>query len=85
MKTTVTVRGSDPQRKSWLRHEAQAHGVSMDALEGHCIGERREKARRHAPPAEAFKRHFGPEHGLELLVGGRYGYQRLHFEGARRG
>ena len=32
MTTTITVRGLDPQDKSWLRHEARTRGVSMEAL-----------------------------------------------------
>lgn len=36
---------------------------------------------RHAAPA--FKRHFGPEHGVELPTGARYGYRPLHFEEGR--
>ena len=83
MTTTITVRGLDVQDKRWLQDEAQAHGVSMEALVRQFIHERREKAQRHASPAEAFKRHFGPEHGVELLIGARYGYRPLHFEEGR--
>ena len=78
--TTITVRGLDPQDKAWLRHEAQTCGVSMEALVRQFIRERREKAQRHATPVEAFKRYFGPEHGVELPLEARYGYRPLHFE-----
>ena len=33
------------------------------------------RSKRHATPAEAFKRHFGPEHGVELPPCARYGYR----------
>ena len=80
MTTTITVRGLAPQDKSWLRREAQTRGVSMEALVRQFIHERREKAQRHASPAEAFKRHFGPEHGVGLPTGASYGYRPLRFE-----
>ena len=83
MTTTITVRGLDPQDKSWLRHEARARGVSMEALVRQFIHEWRERAQRHAAPAEAFKRHFGPEHGVELPSRTRYGYRPVEFEGGQ--
>jgi len=45
----------------------------MDALVRQFIRERREKSQQHATPAEAFKRHFEPEHGVELPRRARYG------------
>lgn len=78
---TITVRGLDALEESWLRHEAQKRGVSMAALVRHVIRERRERSQRHAAPAEAFKRHFGAEHGVELPSGARYGYRPVQFEG----
>lgn len=33
------------------------------------------RSQRDATPAEAFKRHFGPEHGVELPPRVRYGYR----------
>ena len=73
--TTITVRGLSPQDKSWLLREARARGVSMAALVRELIHERREKSERHTGLAEAFERHFGPEHGVELPPRARYGYQ----------
>ena len=81
MSNTITVRSLDPQDKTWLRHEAQKRGVSMEALVREFIHERREKSQRHASPADAFKRHFGPEHGVELPPRTRYGYRPVQFEG----
>ena len=72
MSNTITVRSLDPHDKSWLRHEAQRRGVSMEALARQIIHERRERVQRHASPADAFKRHFGPEHGVELPPRVRY-------------
>ena len=80
MTTTITVRGLDPQDETWLRHEARARGVSIAALVRQFIHERREKAQRRATPVEAFKRHFGPEHGVELPLETRYGYRLRRFE-----
>lgn len=53
MTTTITVRGLDPQGKSWLRREARARGVSMEALVRQFIHEWRERAQRHASPSDA--------------------------------
>lgn len=76
MTTTITVRGLDPQDETWLRHEARARGVSTTALVRQFIHERRGRA----TPVEAFKRHFGPEHGVDLPLEARYGYRPPRFE-----
>ena len=78
---TITVRGLDALDESWLRREAQKRGVSMAALVRHVIRERRERSQRHAKPAEAFKRQFGPEHGVELPSRARCGHRPVQFEG----
>ena len=80
MTTTITVRGLDPQDETWLRHEARTRGVSMAALVRQFVHERRKKAQRHAAPVEAFKRYFGPEHGVELPLETRYGHRPRRFE-----
>ena len=77
MATTITVRGLDPQDKAWLRREAQRRGVSMAALVRQFI---HEKTREGATPVEAFKRYFGPEHGVDLRLETRYGYRLRRFE-----
>ena len=66
MATTITVRGLSPQDKSWLQREARTRNVSMAALVRQIIHESREKSQRQAGLAEAFERHFGPEHGVAL-------------------
>ena len=80
MTTTITVRGLNPQDKAWLQQEARTRGVSMEALVRQFIHERREKSECHAMPAEAFERHFGPEHGVQLPPRARYGYRLLEFK-----
>ena len=47
----------------------------MAALVRQIVHESREKSQRHAGLAEAFERHFGPEHGVALPPRPRYGYQ----------
>ena len=66
MSSTVTVRNIDPGDKSWLRREAHHMGVSMEELVRRLIREKRAKAGRCAKPSEAFRRYFGPDHGIEL-------------------
>lgn len=34
----------------------------------------------HAAPSEVFKRYFGPEYGVELPLGDRYGYRPVELE-----
>ena len=81
MSNAITVRSLDPKDKSWLKHEAQRRGVSMEALVRQFIHERRKRAQRQASPADAFRRHFGPAHGVELPARTRYGYRPVVFEG----
>ena len=70
MGAAVTVRNIDPGDKSWFRREARHMGVSME--------EKRE-AGQFVKPSEAFKRHFGPEHGVELPLPDRYPYRQVEF------
>ncbi len=51
----------------------------MEELVRRMIREGREKARSRLKPSEAFRRHFGPEHGVELPLGNRYGYRPVKF------
>ena len=41
--------------------------------------EERDRTERRATPSEAFRRHFGPEHGVELPRAARYGYRPVEF------
>ena len=83
MTTAITVRGLNPEDTSWLQQEARNRGVSM-ALVRQFIHESREKSEHHGTPAELFRRHFGPEHGVELPPRPRYGYRPLALEGDDR-
>ena len=81
MGTSITVRDIDPGDKSWLRREARQVGVSMEELVRRLIHEKRTKTERHPKPSEAFARHFGEEHGVELPAPVRCGYKPLSFSG----
>ena len=43
------------------------------------IREKRDKGKRRTKPSEAFKRYFGPEHGVELPPPEHYGYTPVEF------
>ena len=79
MSTSITVRDIDPGDKSWLRREARQFGVSMEELVRRLIHEKRTRTERRLKPSEAFARHFGEEHGVELPPPVRRGYQPLSF------
>ena len=79
MRSTITVRDIDPADKSWLKREARHVGVSMEEFVRRLIREKRVKTERRPKPSEAFERHFGPEHGVELPPLGRYGYRPVEF------
>ncbi len=79
MNSTITVRDIDPGDKSWLKHEARHVGVSMEEFVRRLIREEREKRERSTKPSEAFKRYFGPEHGVELPASARYSYTPVEF------
>ena len=79
MSTSLTVRDIDPADKSWLRREARHVGVSMEEFVRRLIHEKRTKTERRPKPSEAFARHFGEQHGVELLSRTRCGYRPLSF------
>ena len=81
MSTSITVRDIDPGDKSWLRREARQVGVSMEEYVRRLIHEKRVKAERRPKPSEAFSRHFGADHGVELPPPARCGYRPLSFSG----
>ena len=81
MSTTLTVRDIDPGDKTWLKCEARRRGVSMEEFVRRLIHKNREKAESRTKPSEAFKRYFGPEHGVDLPPPGRYGYRPVAFPG----
>ena len=81
MSTNITVRDIDPGDKSWLRREARRIGVSMEELVRRLIHEKRKtpKTERRPKPSEAFARHFGENHGVELPAPTRYAHRPLSF------
>ena len=81
MSTSITVRDIDPGDKSWLEREARRVGVSMEELVRRLIHEKRTKTEGRPKPSEAFARHFGEEHGIELPPPARCGYRPLTFAG----
>ncbi len=81
MSSTITVRDIDSTDKAWLKREARQVGVSMEEFVRHLIREKRAKAERRAKPSEAFKRYFGPEHGVELPESGHLAYRKVEFAG----
>ena len=79
MNSSITVRDIDPRDKSWLKREAREVGVSMEEFVRRLIREKRTKTERRPKPSEAFARHFGEEHGIELPPPARCGYRPLSF------
>ena len=79
MSSTVTVRDIDPADKAWLKQEARQVGVSMEEFIRRLIREKRTKAEYRATPSKAFRRYFGPEHGVEL-PDRRYAYRNTGVE-----
>lgn len=79
LSTTITVRGLDPVDKSWLKRQSRQDRVSMEEFVRRLIRERREKTERRPKPSEAFRRHFGPNHGVELELDRRYRSTALTF------
>ena len=53
----------------------------MEELVRRLIHEKRTKTERRPKPSEAFARHFGEEHGVELPLPTRCGYKPLSFSG----
>ena len=65
----------DPRDKYWLRREARQVGVWMEEFVRRLIREKRDKTEGRPKPSEAFARHFGPDHGVELPPPVRRGYR----------
>ena len=63
---SITVRDMDPGDKAWLKREAIRVGISMEEFVRRLIHEKRSKTQQRPKPSEAFARHFGVDHGVEL-------------------
>ena len=81
MGSSITVRDIDPGDKSWLKREARHVGVSMEEFVRRLIREQRTKAECRPKPSEAFARHFGADHGIDLPPPARRGYKPVSFSG----
>ena len=81
MGTSNTIRDIDPRDKSLLRRETRQTGVSMEELVRRLIHEKRTKTESRRKSSEAFARHCGEEHGIELPPPIRCGYKPLSFFG----
>ncbi len=79
MATTITVRGLTPTEKAWLQTAARQAGVSMEEFMRRLIRQQRERDSRPRSVSRIARRHFGPEHGVELPARGPYGYRPLDF------
>ncbi len=77
MSTSIIVRDIDPGDKAWLRREARQVGLSMEELVRPLIHEQRTKTELRPKPSEAFVRHFGVDHGVDLPTPVRCGYRSL--------
>ena len=82
---SITVRDIDPGDTSWLKHEAHQAGVSMEEFVRRLIRGQRAKTERGRKPSEAFARHFGVEHGVDLPPPPRRGYRPMLFSGEELG
>ena len=79
MSSTITVRRINAADKAWLKTEARSAGLSMEEFVRRLISEKRASARARLKPSETFRRHFGPEHGVELPPRGSYGFRPVVF------
>ena len=66
MTTSIIIRDIDPGDKAWLQREARQVGLSMEELVRRLIHEQRAKTELRPKPSEAFARHFGVDHGIDL-------------------
>ena len=84
MRSVITVRDIDTGDKFWLKCEARYRGISMEEFVRRLIREKREKSERRQAPSQAFRRYFGPTHGVELPLTRQYGYKPVALPGGSR-
>ena len=77
--SVITVRDIDPGDKSWVRREAEHHGISMEEYVRRLIHEQRKTSEGLQKPSEAFRRYFGAEHGIDSPLSRSYGYRPITF------
>ena len=76
---SITVRDMDPRDKAWLKREAMRVGISIEEFVRRLIHENRSKTHQRLKPSDAFARHFGENHGVELPPPGRQEYRPQPF------
>ncbi len=79
MSTSLTDRDNGPASRSWLKREVRDTGVSREECGRRLIHEKRTKTEHRPNPSEAFARHFGERHGVELPSTRRCTYRPLSF------
>ena len=79
MSSVITVRDLDQGDRAWLRREARHAGLSMGEYVRRLIREKRKEVERRRKPSEVFRRHFGPEHGIELPLTRSYRHKPVTF------
>ena len=77
---TITVRNLTLTDKSWLRQSARSQAISMEELVRRLIRRERKRSESRESVADAFKRYFGPENGVDLSLRRGFGYRPLHLE-----
>ena len=80
MSFTITVRNLSRKDKSWLRQSARAQAISMEELVRRLVRRERERSESRETVADAFKRYFGPDQGVDLPMRRGFGYRRLRIE-----
>ena len=77
--SVITVRDIDPADGSWVRREAEHHGISMEEYVRRLIREKRKLSEGHQRPSSAFRRYFWAKHGIELPLPRSHGYRPVTF------
>ena len=83
MDSGITVRAIDPEGRPRLKREARQAGVRMEEFDRRPIRGQRTNTEHRPKPSEAFARHFGVEHGVDLPPPRqpRHGYRPVSFSG----
>ncbi len=63
---SAAIDDEDWPDRAWLQREARSAGVSVEEYVRSLIREKRRQDQLRERPSEAFRRHFGPEHGVDL-------------------
>ena len=80
MSFAITVRNLSTEEKSWLRQSARTQQISMEELVRRLIRRERERSSSRESVADAFRRYFGPEHGVDLPLSRGLGYRPVSLQ-----